>query len=177
MAATELGLGLKRIWARCGGRRSGHEADLGVEIAADDEVLKLDAVPIAVVLDLGQVAPIVAGEPRRPALREVGIEEQVLEKGEVGVDADELARAVAVEGHGSVREDDSDVASSEKVPPQTNDGEVRRLDPDGGLLSRLDVEKSDGVSARASRQPSSGADRYLLPSAMPIRRLKNMIGV
>src|SRR5687768_8602360 len=68
-----------------------HVAHLGVEVLANRETMRDEAVAIAVEVELGAIAGVVAGKPGRIRLRPIGLHPEVVEEGERAVHAHRVA--------------------------------------------------------------------------------------
>src|SRR5262249_27430031 len=73
--------------------RARHEPDFRIEALADDESLHLQAVAVALEVELPPVAGRVSASPRRAALGPIAVEGKIPEKKELAVDAVDVVGA------------------------------------------------------------------------------------
>ena len=153
------------------------EADFGIEAVPDGQPLQLDAVAVAVVVELGAIADVVLAALGRAGLRPVGVDGQVVEEGERAVEPVGLIRGPAVPRHGPPGEDAADAAAPQNVPLDADHREVRGRRGGGRRVAGLHVQRADGELADAAGHAPPGVDRHLdrrariHPPASPMRRL------
>ena len=126
-----------------------HEADLGVEIAADHQMLELHPVTVSVVLRFSRGSFGCRRQYPRFDSRRSRCDEEILTEREVRVGAHELVRAGPGQCDRAVGEDDADIASRKDVSTQPSDGKVGR-GRDVLLSPSLYVQQANRVFARAS---------------------------
>ena len=119
----ELAYGVKALWpgtvlrSRVGSAKivAAHEADFRIEIVADEEMVELERIEVAVVGKGGLVAFIVTHESRGLRLGVVPGEIDVVVERERGVEAVHLIAPRSFRGRGAASKDATDAAPAENV--------------------------------------------------------------
>ena len=161
MRARDRGRGLKpRRGVGAAEVVAAQEADLRKEVVLDHQVLGLEPVAVAGVVEAALVAEVLSLPPRglRPGC--VGQQVHVLVQRERGVRPVRLARAVADEGDRAVREDGAHAAAAQDVAPYAHDGEVGVLGTRQHLVVGLDVQRADVEGADLAGDPAAADDRH-----------------
>ncbi len=136
------------------------KSDLGVEAASDVQMLELRAIAVGVVVEVAQVAGVVAPDLRRAGPGDIPIEVHAARRGVQGIDPERLARSPVALRLVAPRVEHADVAPPEDVALDSHHGEIRGPRVCRHLLIRLDIEHPDRIGPRLAGDPSPAPDWY-----------------
>src|SRR6185436_18557381 len=140
--------------------RAAHEPDFRVELIADLQVVRSEAVAIRAVLKPAKITLVVTIQLLRGGSRVVAAEIDVLEEGERGIDAVSLVgRAGRDHGFRSVRKHRADAAPAQDVLLHAQHGEVGGRSPGNVLLAGFDVHHPDAGPPDFPGDTASDIDR------------------
>ncbi len=135
------------------------KSDLRVEIQVHERVADAGPVQVRVVVEDAAIALVLPVEPIGPASRVVAADHERVRESKAPIDPVHLVRAGAHDRLGPVGEEGSDLALSEDVPLDPEDGETRGVETRRLELLGFDVEDPEGIGPDLPRHPGARADR------------------
>ena len=136
------------------------EPDLRIEVVADEQVVELEGVEVAVVGERRLVARVVTDQPGRLRTGVIAVDVDVVVEREGGVEPVDLVRAGSLRRDRPAGEDPADPAPAQNVSLDPEDREVGPQRLSVGRVLGLDVQRPDAEIACLAGEPSAPQYRY-----------------
>src|SRR5207249_1438487 len=127
-----------------------HESSLGIEIGANREMLRLESITIAVVIERHLMAPVVARPTGRLRTSPEHVDDYEIGQEKLPVHAVCLVRPRSELADRSIRENHANGAAAEHVSLHPNDREIRFGDVEGDPIVGEHVEDAHAESSDPS---------------------------